>query len=110
MYWNPVFDRFKFMSLFENHEHTFKKSFKILGNAVNPNGSYYLGNGNWGADLGDGCTLNNQTGLLEIVEYQHHFWLVRISQSKGIVNYAAYNNKGVSIIQNFEQTIANYIN
>lgn len=107
-YWNPVFDEFKFMAAFENHEHTFKKSFPIANEKYDPKGTYYLGNGNWGADLRDDCDLNNDTGALEIVEQKHHIFVVNISAEANMVTYNVFDENGVQFINPFSQNISDY--
>lgn len=106
--WVPLFDEHKFASIFENHEHAFKKTFPATDSQVNENGTYYLGNGNWGAKP-DGCKVNNSTGLMEVVNTANHFWLVNISVTDGLIYYTPYDQNGDTVVPTFEQEIARYV-
>jgi len=62
-----------------------------------------------GAHLVDNCHLQNQSGILEIVEQKHHYWAVNVSNAAGVVQVTAYDNRGNQIVQPFQQIISNYI-
>lgn len=105
--WNPIFDKYLFAAAFENHEHTFKKSYPLRGNQRNPLGTYYLGNGNWGANIHN-CTWNDYDNLYEIYNSIHHFWLVNVSADANLITYSAYDNLGNEAIDPFSQNITDY--
>ncbi|HLB53214.1 MAG TPA: metallophosphoesterase family protein [Chlamydiales bacterium] len=46
--WCPLFDRFALPVAFENHNHTWKKTYPIRGEKIDPYGTIYLGDGCWG--------------------------------------------------------------
>jgi hypothetical protein len=108
--WVPLFDKFKFMAVFENHEHAFKKSFPLTGGVPTQNGAYYMGNGNWGAKPGSPtCTANNATGILEYSNRINHFWLMNVSMAEGVIQYTPFNAAGVPLIPTFSQDISEYM-
>lgn len=109
MKWIPLFDQYKFMSIFENHEHCFKKSFPLKGGHFDEDGIYYLGNGNWGAQLSHPCRVNNATGILEVANADNHYWLVNVSYAEGLIRYSAFDSQGDALIPPFEQEIQKYI-
>lgn len=48
-HWCPLFDKYKISFSFENHNHTFKRTYPIQGGAIASEGVVYLGDGCWGA-------------------------------------------------------------
>ncbi|MES2307806.1 MAG: fibronectin type III domain-containing protein [Verrucomicrobiota bacterium] len=46
--WVPVMENAKIKMVFEHHDHSFKRSKKILQGEIHPDGITYLGNGDWG--------------------------------------------------------------
>ena len=107
--WIPLFDKYKFMGIFENHEHCLKKTFPLKGNKIHKDGAYYLGNGKWGVTLSDKCQPNNETGLLEIAKDVNHFWLVNISYVEDAVRYSAFDPEGYQVVPTFSQNIHKYV-
>ena len=47
--WAPLFDEYGVAIAFENHDHVYKRTVPIRGNAEHPEGVVYLGDGSWGA-------------------------------------------------------------
>ena len=47
-YWVPLFDKYRVPVVLEHHDHTFKRTRKLLGGMNNENGVLYLGDGSWG--------------------------------------------------------------
>lgn len=45
--WVPLFDEYGVQTVFEHHEHAFKRSYRIKGGKLDPNGVLYLGDGSW---------------------------------------------------------------
>lgn len=108
--WVPLFDKFRFMAIFENHEHAFKKTFQLTGGVPTSKGAYYMGNGNWGArPSSPTCQPNNSTGVLEYSSRINHYWLANVSVSQGVIQYTPYNTAGVPLIPTFEQEIGDYL-
>jgi len=109
MKWVPLFDKYRFASIFENHEHCLKKTFPLKGNKIHKDGAYYLGNGKWGVTLSDKCKPNNSTGLLEVAKDENHFWLANVSYVEGVIKYAAFDPEGTQLVPTFSQNIHKYI-
>jgi len=109
MYWNPFFDENKFACAFENHEHSFKKTFPLKGGRRNEKGTYYVGNGNYGAHIMASCNNNNETGIFASVRSVHHFWMVNVSVNAGTITYSAYDQDGYEFTDSFQQEISDYI-
>jgi hypothetical protein len=47
-HWVPLFDRYRVPVVLEHHDHTFKRSKRLLGGLEHDNGVLYLGDGSWG--------------------------------------------------------------
>ncbi|MDO5505475.1 MAG: metallophosphoesterase family protein [Pseudoxanthomonas suwonensis] len=47
-HWSPLFDQFRVPMVFENHDHTYKRTWPIRGGKVDPRGTVYMGDGAWG--------------------------------------------------------------
>lgn len=108
-HWMPLFDKYRFMSVFENHEHALKKTFPITNNKYNEKGTYYMGNGKWGVSLSSTCHPNNSSGLIDTMTEDNHYWSVNVSVRQGTVSYTPINYKGEAIIPTFKQNINEYV-
>ena len=72
-HWLPVFDQAKLHVAFENHEHTLKKSWLLKGNKISETqGTYYLGDGNWGRP----SRMPEQRWYIEKTRPINHVWSV----------------------------------
>lgn len=47
-FWCPIFDQYDLPVAFENHNHSFKRTFPIRNNKIDPQGVIYFGDGCWG--------------------------------------------------------------
>jgi hypothetical protein len=47
-HWVPLFERYNVDSVYEHHDHTFKRTHPLLDGHVDANGIPYLGDGSWG--------------------------------------------------------------
>ncbi len=92
LHWEPLFSRYELTAAFENHDHTFKRSKKLLNGEVAPNGRgvLYLGDGCWGRNP---RTLPIQKRwYLDKTSSTMHFWQVDVSSQK--TQYRAVNRTG----------------
>ena len=106
-YWVPLFDKYKVMTSFENHVHTFKRTFPLKNGAVDANGTTYLGDGTWGVLPNSGCIESNSTGILAAYyDKINFFWRIDVNQDKVI--YTAIDSTGAIVDSGFSQNIANY--
>lgn len=46
--WVPLFEDYGVTLAFENHDHTYKRTFPIRGGRIDPTGIVYMGDGAWG--------------------------------------------------------------
>ena len=85
--WIPIFDKYKFLASFENHDHTYKICKPMVNNVYDVCGTHYVGNGAWGIEV--------RTVKVDISEEKYknylkvaslnHFWLLTI-EGNGSVN------------------------
>jgi len=80
----PVFEKFGFKAIFENHVHLFKKTFPLRNSKVDhENGIVYYGDGNWGVTpnvcLDVLHDLNNDTHVLEVANPTRHVWILNLT-------------------------------
>lgn len=47
-HWVPLFENYNLSAAFENHNHTYKKTYPIKDNQIDPDGIIYIGDGAWG--------------------------------------------------------------
>jgi len=110
-YWAPLFEQYKFASVFENHVHLYKKTFPIAGDVAVKEGEgvVYFGDGNWGISPNECVGAKgafNSTGLLEAYGHENHVWLVNITQDT--IHHFAINSTGQIFDQVYNMTRSNY--
>lgn len=49
--WSPLYEQAGVNLVLDHHDHTFKRTPPILGEALNPKGITYIGDGTWGVEL-----------------------------------------------------------
>lgn len=49
-YWVPLFEKHGILNVFENHDHTYKRTHPILNLKADPKGIVYIGDGAWGIE------------------------------------------------------------
>jgi hypothetical protein len=47
--WAPLFEKYNLLAAFENHNHSFKRTYPIKANQIDPEGVVYFGDGGWGS-------------------------------------------------------------
>lgn len=47
-HWVPLFETGGIQTVFEHHDHAYKRTFPLLNNKIDPHGIIYLGDGAWG--------------------------------------------------------------
>lgn len=73
-HWLPLFDRFDVDIAFENHDHTFKRTFPLRGNQIDEaEGTIYLGDGCWGRSP---RSTREERWYLDRAEKRAHIWIV----------------------------------
>jgi hypothetical protein len=77
-YWLPLFDQYHLTASFEHHDHVFKRSKLLKNNAVNLDGTLYVGDGCFGQKPRTVDTA--MRWYLEKASSTAHFWLVDVSK------------------------------
>lgn len=96
-HWVPFFDKYKVMTVYENHVHSFKRTKPLKGSMPSENGTVYVGDGAFGAIPSLGCTPDKTIPIFETHFNQNNFWLSVVDNKK--VQHVAYNNSGAIIDQ-----------
>lgn len=97
-HWMPLFDKYKLHAGFEHHSHSFKRTHRIKGGRVDPEGVLYLGDGSWGVP--PRATFSPaKTWYLAKAKKVDAFWLVTLETKK--ILFQAYDNKGKLIDEVF---------
>ncbi|NLV46131.1 MAG: metallophosphoesterase family protein [Candidatus Hydrogenedentes bacterium] len=88
-FWLPLFDAYSLSVGFEHHDHDFKRSKRLRNNAVDPEGTLYLGDGNAGV-----MPRKPNPGLwyLEKTGRESHFWIVDVTTEE--MRFNAVNIRG----------------
>ena len=107
--WVPIFEENRFISVFENHIHLFKRTFPLKMTKSGGPGVVYIGDGAWGVNP-EGCyerdPNRNITGIFAELGNMNHIWIVNIT--KETVEYRAINTQG-KVFDTYSQNINDYI-
>jgi hypothetical protein len=115
-YWGPLFEQYKFASIFENHVHLYKATFPIKDGAPNPDGDgvMYFGDGNWGISTNscweygpDGNSTYGGEGHLQAYSNERHVWLINITSDT--LSHYAVNQTGDIFDQKYDLIVSNYL-
>ncbi len=75
--WLPLFEEYNVKLAFENHDHTYKRTFPIKRNEINENGIVYVGDGAWGVYVRETHDVED-TWYLNKALSQRHFILLTL--------------------------------
>lgn len=75
-HWLPLFDKHTLSVGFEHHDHDFKRSKRLRGNELDPQGTLYLGDGSGGVVP---RSPRKERWYLEKTGNQSHFWIVDVT-------------------------------
>lgn len=90
MFWNNLFDKYNFTTVYENHYHLLKRTWRLKGNVENENGTIYLGDGGWG-DVNEKCAFNDEEFYANILRKQH-VWVSKVTNTH--INFTAIGPNG----------------
>ena len=77
-HWVPLYEAAGVQLVFENHDHTFKRTKPLLGGVENPNGIRFLGDGLWGIGSRPPDTSRS---YLDTANTKHHVHLVTLTST-----------------------------
>ncbi|EAS06851.1 metallophosphoesterase (macronuclear) [Tetrahymena thermophila SB210] len=104
-HWVPNFDTYRMATVYENHVHTFKRTYPMVGNkVVEKDGTVYLGDGAYGA-IPFYCKLNKSLDIFAKAACINNFWVTQITQDK--LYHRAYNREGI-VMDSYEQDATYY--
>jgi len=91
--WLPLFDKYKITTAFEHHDQTLKRTRPLRNDKINLDGTIYLGDGGWGAEIQVPPIQTYFSPLFaKSMGYVSFFWLVDIKEDRII--YKAISAKG----------------
>ena len=91
--WLPLFDKYKITTAFEHHDQTLKRTRLLRNNKVDLDGTLYLGDGGWGAEIQVPPIQTYFSPLFaKSMGYVSFFWLIDIKEDK--ITYQAISAKG----------------
>lgn len=106
LYWNPMFDHFKMMTVFENHVHLFKRTWKLKGNLIDEKGTLYLGDGLWGVQANECDEEIIEDRIFAKISKDIHVWVTTITKTK--VKHMALG-LNASIFDEDSQNVTDYV-
>ncbi len=80
-FWCPLFDQHQISGAFEHHNHTFKRTYPIKNQKLDPQGIIYFGDGCWGA----APRKTNEMWYLEKKGRKNNVYLVELTQEKSLI-------------------------
>jgi hypothetical protein len=84
-FWVPSFDKFRLTAAFENHEHSYKRSHLLLGDAIAVDGVLYIGDGGWGVKKPRRPRRLGEKWYIASELSARHFLVVDVEQDKQTV-------------------------
>lgn len=106
LYWNPLFDHYKMMTVFENHVHLFKRTHKLKAGLIDEKGTLYLGDGLWGVHANQCEEEVMEDRIFVKIAMDIHVWVTTISTKE--VKHQALGLNG-SFFDQDSQNITDYI-
>jgi hypothetical protein len=79
--WVPLFERYGISVAFENHNHCYKRTYRLKENKIDENGIWYLGDGSWGVPPRE----PKPNWYLEKTAKIDAYHLVTLDQSKAVI-------------------------
>ncbi len=89
-HWVPLFEEYGIRVVFENHDHTYKRTHPIRNGEISPDGVVYIGDGNWGRNPRSGE--NRDAWYIDRFESNRHGIVVTITNEKQ--EYLMVNDQG----------------
>lgn len=91
--WVPLFEQYGLNTAFENHDHTYKRTYPIRKNKVDPTGVVYLGDGAWGVE--DPRTPKTPKELWYLIKSAKIRNILLVTVGMNSCTYQALNSKGI---------------
>jgi hypothetical protein len=82
--WIPLFDQYQVKTVFEHHDHAYKRTFALKNDKVDPTGTLYLGDGAWGVSPRVPSEANEVWYLAKTAS-KNYVFLVSLQAEKGVV-------------------------
>lgn len=90
-FWVPLFEKYRLLVAFENHDHAYKRTHLIRNNKTDPSGVLYMGDGAWGVNIRVPSTPKDRPYLAKSISTRN-FIVVNITPKEN--RYVAVNDRG----------------
>jgi acid phosphatase type 7 len=100
-YWVPILERFKVRTVFEHHNHAYKRTHRIKEGKVDPDGVVYLGDGAWGVSARKPISAKKTWYLAQSAQ-KNCFWQVTILNDQCYIK--SYDITG-KVIEDLEEAL-----
>ncbi len=90
-HWVPLFERHRVSVVFENDNHTLKRTHRLFNGEVHDHGILYLGDGAWGVETRD-VPKPGERAYLAHAAKENHVWVVDIERDT--IRYRALDEHG----------------
>ena len=90
-HWVPLLERYGVDVVFENHEHTYKRTPPLSGGKASEGGVVFLGDGAWGVDTRRAKPAD-QHWYLDVTAAENHFLVTELAGEQR--SHRAINNRG----------------
>jgi hypothetical protein len=87
--WCPLFDKYGVQATFENHSHTYKKTYPLKANQKDPSGTIYFGDGCWGVKP----RKPHNAWYLEQVGSKNHVYLIEVTPQSASISALGANGE-----------------
>lgn len=92
-HWVPLFEKHQLDAVFEHHDHTYKRTHRLLNDQPHPDGILYLGDGAWGRTP---RTVNPDLSYLAVAKSERNVIRVTLDPS-GTQAYLAVDEHGETL-------------
>lgn len=99
--WVPLFERYGIQAVFENHDHTYKRTYPLIDDSYASNGIVYFGDGTWGTTPRIPKEASQTTYLAKTASIRQVLH-VELTKTKQIFTAIAINGE---IVDQYEQPV-----
>ena len=94
-YWVPLFEKKGIQTVFENHDHAYKRTFPLLKNKIQPHGKgvLYIGDGAWGVEKPRISFTKRKRFYINRFISARHF--IKVSLTSTQQRFTAINDQGL---------------
>ncbi len=96
-FWIPLFEKYGLDTAFENHNHAYKRTYRIKGGKRDPKGVQYLGDGAWG--VAPRAIKNSKSWYMASAARVNCFWVVTLHEGRREYESRGINGKTIESLK-----------